>query len=208
MTRFRLVFAGLALLLAVVAARLVWTATHRDRENGSSASAARVAAHGVRVAAQVSMSNPGASGAAPSALAAPVAPAAPAYATAAERRFASAGASRAEIDAVKQAWPDWESRFASASDDMAKAHLERVKPFVPVAIPDEVSRVGASLGDDLGRAGAGGASVIDDLGRAGGGMIDDVARGGASVFDDLLRVLGLGGAAAGAAAAAASKRKK
>lgn len=197
MTRFRLVFAGLALLLAVVAARLVWTATHRDRENGSGASAARVAAHGVRVAAQVPMSNSGASGAAPAAVAPPPAAPAPAYATVAERRFASAGASPMEIDAVKQAWPDWETRFAGASDDMAKAHLERVKPFVPVTIPDEISRVGA-----------GGASVIDDLGRAGGGMIDDVARGGASVLDDLLRVLGIGGAAAGAAAAAASKRKK
>lgn len=230
MTRLRLLFVTLAIVSSLVAVRLVWTATHREDERSADGTAARTATHAARIAARSAM-HAGGGPAAAVAEVAPAAPVAPANAlTGVEKRFADAGLSRGEAIAMKQAFPDWQTRFASASDDMLKAHASRVQHLIPVQIADEVSHVGsvdvlaksgltfgddvavasggAHLGDDALRAGAA-SGVLDDVARSGGTVIDDVARGGASMLDDLLRVLGLGAAGAAAAGGAAlSKRKK
>lgn len=217
MTRLRLAIAVLALMLTVVAVRLVWTSSGDRERDRDGVSAARVVGQGARVAVQVGLQGRTAPVQAPVIADVPGvhAPVAPTYATTVERRFAASGASAAEIDVMKTSWPDWETKFSGASDDMVQAHLARVKPLVPVVIPNEISHVaavnldaarsGGSVIDDIGHSAGG---VMDDVGRAGGGVVDDVARGGASMLDDVLRVLGIGGAAAGAAGAAALSKKK
>ena len=145
-----------------------------------------------------------------------------------ERKMVRAGLKREQIEAMKEAFPDWRARFDRASPDMIKAEAKRVQHLVPEVIPDELAvglgkdappmsqwmddaaRNAGGTGDDAAHAlrGAGGAGVLDDVARGGGSVVDDVARHGAGFGDDLLRLLGLGAAGAGAAGAAALKSKK
>lgn len=203
MTRLRVAFVCLALLLTAFAVRHLWT--RGDRENDATAS--RALLHGARVAVQagsrttvpVDVPMPATVVKAP----------APVWATEVERRFAAQGASAAEIDVMKRSWPDWETRFSGATDDMVKAHVARVKPLVPVVIPNELSHVASvNIDDAIARSASAGDELAHVKIGAGASALDDVARGGARFGDDLLRLLGLGGAAAAAAGAAVLRKKK
>lgn len=193
-------------LVAIVGAIVVWNDEDESSERRAATTAARVAVHSaIRTGSPPS---PAAGAAADVAAATGDDAAKLAQLPAAERNMLRAGLRPEEVFAMKQGFPDWETKFAAASDDMIRSHVSRVKDFLPTTIPGEVVHPhGIGTLDDFAHAAPGG-GALDDVGRAAGGSIDDVARGVGRFGDDLLRLIGVGIAGAGAAGAAALRNRK